>query len=186
MKTFFLLIFLVPYMYGYAIKVKDLSNERGSDTTIIESDTGSQNYTKNKDNKEDIYNFKKRKRLIVPPVSSTQYKDPRLSCLLSTILPGGGHIYLRKDLKGTMFCISTASAYAIGGYYLYQGYSPSASETTQKNGLVYGAIATIIGAILHAVGIVEAYNDAIEINESYYLKKAYNKPTMPSIKVAKK
>ena len=26
-----------------------------------------------------------------------QERDPRLACLLSLILPGGGHIYLRND-----------------------------------------------------------------------------------------
>ena len=30
---------------------------------------------------------------------TAQEKDPRLACLLSLIVPGGGQIYLKKDLK---------------------------------------------------------------------------------------
>ena len=35
-----------------------------------------------------------------------EQRDPRLACLLSLMLPGGGQIYLREDLKGAGFCSS--------------------------------------------------------------------------------
>ncbi len=98
-----------------------------------------------------------------------QERDPRLACLLSLLIPGGGHIYLREDLKGVGFCLLTGAAYGASGYYLYQAFQGDYSGNEKKSKLVVAGLFMVVGAIIHVVGIVEAYNDAIEINErSFY------------------
>jgi len=98
-----------------------------------------------------------------------QDRDPRLACLLSLIVPGGGQIYLREDLKGAGFCLLTGAAYGASGYYLYQAFAGDYEGTQKKSKMVVSGLFFVVGAIIHVVGIVEAYNDAVEINErSFY------------------
>ena len=94
--------------------------------------------------------------------------DPRLACLLSLIIPGGGHIYLRKDLTGIGIFMSTLVGYSFAGYYLYVGLDDDASDTEKKSKLVISGLLFTVAIIVHIVGIVEAYNDAIEINEERF------------------
>jgi len=91
-------------------------------------------------------------------------KDPRLACLLSLIVPGGGHIYLRKDLKGIGFCVATGAGYTVTGYYLYRSFIQKIGPDFQSKVIVSGLL-FFISAIVHVVGIVEAYADAEEINK---------------------
>lgn len=99
---------------------------------------------------------------VQPNLSLTPYKDPRLACLLSLILPGSGEIYLRKDLKGVSFCLSTAAAYTVASYYFYT------FTLGQRQGLLIGSVAMLVGSIIHIISMVESYNDAIQINEARY------------------
>lgn len=95
-------------------------------------------------------------------------KDPRLACLLSLIIPGGGQIYLKKDLKGIGFFMLTTLGYSTSGYYLYKAITGDSSGTEKKSKLMISGLLFLVGVIFHAVGIVEAYNDAIEINEQKF------------------
>ena len=95
-------------------------------------------------------------------------RDPRLACLLSLIIPGGGHIYLRNDLKAVGIFLLTVTAYSFSAYYLYVALSKTDSSTEKKSKLILSELLFVVGAIIHVVGIVEAYNDAIEINEQQY------------------
>ncbi|HPA71577.1 MAG TPA: hypothetical protein PKY31_04870 [Spirochaetota bacterium] len=97
-----------------------------------------------------------------------EQRDPRLACLLSLMLPGGGQIYLREDLKGAGFCLLTGAAYGVSGYYLYQAFQGDYEGTEKKTKLVVSGLFFVVGAIIHVVGIVEAYNDAVEINQRNY------------------
>lgn len=97
-----------------------------------------------------------------------QEKDPRLACMLSLIVPGGGHIYLRQDLKGISFCLLSVVGYSASGYYLYAGLFGNSSDTERKSMLIVSGLLFVIAAIVHVVGMVEAYNDAIEINEKRF------------------
>ncbi len=95
-------------------------------------------------------------------------KDPRLACLLSLVVPGGGHIYLRKDLKGIVFCLATGTGYSVSGYYLYRSFIQNKGPDFRSKVIVSGLLVLISG-IVHVVGIVEAYTDAEEINKkSFY------------------
>ncbi|MCX7678489.1 MAG: hypothetical protein N2316_04660 [Spirochaetes bacterium] len=108
--------------------------------------------------------------------SPTSYRDPRLACLLSLIVPGGGHIYLREDLKGAGFCLLTGASYGTAAYYFYKAYKGDYEDSEKKSKYVIGGLFTMIGAIVHVVGIVEAYNDAVEINEkNFYYGTSHSK-----------
>jgi hypothetical protein len=112
-----------------------------------------------------------------------QVKDPRLACMLSLIVPGGGHIYLRQDLKGITFCLLTGVGYGASAYYLYLGMFGGASGTEARSDLIVSALLFVVAAIVHVVGIVEAYNDAVDINEKkfYYGMMQSNSPYIARI-----
>jgi hypothetical protein len=112
-----------------------------------------------------------------------QEKDPRLACLLSLVIPGGGHIYLREDLKGIGFCLLTVGFYSAAAYYAYIAWSGDSSGTEEKSKYIISGVLFFVGIIFHVVGIVEAYNDAIEINETkyYYGKKKSKSPYVASL-----
>ncbi len=105
-------------------------------------------------------------------------RDPRLACMLSLIVPGGGHVYLRQDLKAVGFCLLTGMGYSFAAYYLYLGIVKTDSDTERKSRLIIAGLLFVVGAIVHVVGVVEAYNDAIEINEKqfYYGKNNSTNP----------
>lgn len=99
---------------------------------------------------------------------SSAQKDPRLACLLSLIIPGGGQIYLKNDLKGIGFFLLTMTGYSSAGYYLYKALKDDASSEEKKSKIMISGLLYLIGLIFHVVGIVESYNDAIEINETNF------------------
>ncbi len=88
-------------------------------------------------------------------------KDPRLACLLSLMLPGAGHIYLRKDLKGTGFCLAAGTGYSFAGYFLYDAVAGSSGN---RSDYIMSGLFFLIASIIHVTGIVEAYNDTVEYN----------------------
>ncbi len=95
-------------------------------------------------------------------------KDPRLACLLSLVIPGGGHIYLRRDLKGIGFCLAAGTGYTVTGYYLYRSFVQDKGADFKSKVIVSGLL-FFISALIHVVGIVEAYSDAEEMNRrSFY------------------
>lgn len=102
-------------------------------------------------------------------------KDPRLACLLSLIIPGGGQIYLKKDLKGIAVFSITAIGYSAAGYYLYKAVTGDATGAEKKSKIVLSGLFFLLGIIFHVIGVVEAYNDAIEINEKKYYFGGYSK-----------
>ena len=110
-----------------------------------------------------------------------QQKDPRLACLLSLIIPGGGHIYLRNDLKAAGFCILASSAYSLSGYYLFVALKRTDSSTEKKSRLILSGMVFLVGALIHMIGIVESYNDAIEINEKEFYFGGIEKSSNPYV-----
>lgn len=106
------------------------------------------------------------KSATVAGMQQVPYKDPRLACLLSLMLPGSGEVYLRKDLKGITFCLATATTYLLSFYYLYLGFLGPAAD--QRKNMIIGSVGFIAGVIIHIVSMVESYNDAVQINEARY------------------
>ncbi len=132
--------------YGYSITVEEQAGKRASKKVYV--DELSKKVPERRDTKR-----------------SGLERDPRLACLLSLIIPGGGHIYLRSDLKGVGFCLFSATFYGLSGYYIYSAIKGDYAGTEKKSRMVISGLLFVVAAIVHVVGIVEAYNDAIEINE---------------------
>ena len=91
--------------------------------------------------------------------------NPRLVCLLSVIMPGGGHFYLNQDAKGLSFCIAAGIGYTATGYFLIKASFSDTGSTEYKNYLLMTGFLFFMTLIIHFVGIVEAYSDADEINK---------------------
>ena len=95
------------------------------------------------------------------------YKDPRLACLMSFIIPGGGgHFYLRNDIKGVTFCVGLTLGYAAALFYMYSGTLGGKG----KSSLIIGGLVGLISIVIHVVSMVEAYNDAVKINEARFYR----------------
>jgi hypothetical protein len=102
-------------------------------------------------------------------------KDPRLACLLSLILPGGGQIYLKQDMKGIAFFSLTVIGYSASSYFLYRAINGDIDSSEKKSKLIISGLFFLVGAVFHVVGVVEAYNDAIEINEKNFYYGGYSR-----------
>ncbi len=157
-----LVIFIMTFHIlpsAYPITVEEQAGRRESKSQAVESDEFSRKVPERRDTS-----------------ARPQERDPRLACLMSLIIPGGGHIYLREDLKGVGFCLLTGAAYGASGFYLYQAFTGDYSGAEKKSKMVIAGLFLVVGVIVHVVGIVEAYNDAIEINErSFYYGTSHSR-----------
>ena len=90
---------------------------------------------------------------------------------------------MRHDLKAVGFCLLTGMGYSFAAYYLYLGIVKTDSDTERKSRLIIAGLLFVVGAIVHVVGVVEAYNDAIEINEKqfYYGKNGSSSPFVATL-----
>lgn len=166
--VFVLIFFVSGYLVppAYSITVEEEAGKRGKQKVRPYSDE----FTRKAPERRDM----RRGR---------QEKDPRLACLLSLVVPGGGHVYLKEDLKGIFFCLATAGFYSAAAYYTYLAWSGDSSGTEEKSKYIISGVLFFVGVIFHVVGIVEAYNDAIEINETkyYYGNKKSKSPYVASL-----
>jgi len=94
-----------------------------------------------------------------------KYINPRLVCLLSVILPGGGHFYMNNDAKGLSFCLATGAGYTITGLFMIKTMLADRGSVAYKNYLLLTGFFFFITLIIHFVGIIEAYSDADELNK---------------------
>ncbi|MFA5518312.1 MAG: hypothetical protein WDA74_03575 [Spirochaetota bacterium] len=95
----------------------------------------------------------------------TDIKNPRLVCLLSVIMPGGGHFYINQDAKGLSFCIAAGIGYTATGYFLIKASLADRGSREYKNYLLMTGFLFFMTLIVHFVGIVEAYSDADELGK---------------------
>jgi hypothetical protein len=164
LKTFSLSVLIVFSMHIYilpsvsAMTVEEQAGKKITDSVISNDDE-----------------FVKKTKARRATSGGVEEKDPRLACLLSLVIPGGGQIYLKKDLKGIAFFSLTVVGYSAAGYYLYKALMGDASGAEKKSKIVISGLFFLLGIIFHVVGIVEAYNDAIEINEKSYYYGGYSK-----------
>jgi hypothetical protein len=102
--------------------------------------------------------------------------NPRLVCLLSVIMPGGGHFYLNNDIKGIGFCIAAGIGYTATGFFMVKTMlAESGSEAYKKYILLTGFI-FFITIVVHFVGIIEAYSDADQMNKEKLFGNDDNDP----------
>lgn len=151
----------------------------------VEEAAGRREKTRAPSNYEEFSNRASERRSEAP---SQQDKDPRLACLLSIILPGGGHVYLRKDVKAVSFFALTSVLYASTGFFFYRALFAGASGAEMKSRLMIAGLMFAISAAIHAIGVVEAYNDAVDINEKkfYYGSDRSGNPKVARLERAEK
>lgn len=159
---------LVQFVLSPAAIARSVEDEVFSDSTEAEESFTeetqpglSDNNVQVRDTQDDL-----NRRTTVVPGQRIPYKDPRLACILSVVIPGGGEFYLRNDMKGITFCLTTTTAYLLSFYFLYQALGGGGGEA--RSNLIAGSIGFIAATILHIVGMVESYNDAVQINEARY------------------
>ncbi len=90
--------------------------------------------------------------------------NPRLVCLLSVIMPGGGHFYLNNDIKGTGFCLAAGIGYTATGFFMVKTMLAETGSVAYKNYILLTGFLFFITIVIHFVGIIEAYSDADQIN----------------------
>lgn len=95
----------------------------------------------------------------------TKEINPRLVCLLSVVMPGGGHFYLGNDTKGIAFCLAAGFGYTASGFFLIKTMLAETGSVQFRNYLLLTGFLFFITLIVHFVGIIEAYSDAEEINK---------------------
>ena len=112
---------------------------------------------------------------IDPPAVTVQDDiNPRLVCLLSVVMPGGGHFYLNQDAKGLSFCIAAGMGYTATGYFLIKTTFSDMGSREYKNYLLMTGFLFFMTLIIHFVAIVEAYSDADELNKKNLFGKDDN------------
>ena len=91
--------------------------------------------------------------------------NPRLVCLLSVIMPGGGHFYMNNDAKGMSFCLAAGAGYTLTGFFMIKTMLADRGSVAYKNYILLTGFLFFITLVIHFVGIIEAYSDADEINK---------------------
>jgi hypothetical protein len=102
--------------------------------------------------------------------------SPRLVCLLSIMLPGGGHFYLNNDAKGMSFCLAAGAGYTLTGFFMVKTMLADRGTVAYKNYLLLSGFIFFITLIIHFVGIIEAYSDADEINKKNLFESGVDDP----------
>ena len=102
--------------------------------------------------------------------------NPRLVCLLSVVMPGGGHFYMNNDVKGLGFCLAAGIGYTATGFFMVKTMLSDTGSTAYKNYLLLTGFLLFITLIVHFVGIIEAYSDAEELNKQKLFGNDENNP----------
>lgn len=169
LAVFSLQLVMSPALFSISVKDQVFTGEDEEDPLDAKTTTGNDSSGSVADETRrttEVSSDELQSKTRVVMADRVPYKDPRLSCLLSFIIPGGGEFYLRNDIKGLTFCLTTTTAYLLSFYYLYQSVSVGGSDA--RNKLITGSIGFVTAVIVHIVGMVESYNDAVEINEARY------------------
>jgi len=117
------------------------------------------------------------------PENKTEKKEvnPRLVCLLSVIMPGGGHFYLNNDVKGIGFCLAAGIGYTATGYFMVKTMLADVGSIAFKNYLMLTGFLFFITIVIHFVGIIEAYSDADEMNKEKLFGNDNNNPYITEV-----
>lgn len=111
--------------------------------------------------------------------------SPRLVCLLSVMLPGGGHFYMNNDAKGMSFCLAAGVGYTVTGFFMVKAMLADRGTVAYKNYILLSGFLFFITLIIHFVGIIEAYSDADEINKKSLFESGDDDPYSFNIEIEK-
>jgi len=146
-----------------AVKKADESPSDSSNKKIPPND---KKKVKESEKKEKLGKIKDDKDLI----------NPRLVCLLSVLMPGGGHFYLNNDVKGMGFCLAAGIGYTATGFFMVKTMLAEKGSAEYKNYMLLTGFLFFITLIIHIVGIIEAYTDAEEMNKEKLFKNNDDNP----------
>ena len=105
------------------------------------------------------------KQQVTATTTGKEHVSPRLVCLLSVIMPGGGHFYMNRDAKGMSFCLAAGAGYTATGFFMVKTMLAERGSVAYKNYMLLTGFMFFITLIIHFVGIIEAYSAADEINK---------------------
>lgn len=111
--------------------------------------------------------------------------SPRLACLLSAIIPGGGHFYMNNDAKGMSFCLAAGAGYTVAGFFMVKTMLAESGSVAYKNYLLLTGFMFFISLVIHFVGVIEAYSDADEINKKNLFESGEYDPYSFNITIEK-
>ncbi len=171
---FFFSIYLVPSVT--AITLGEIKPDKEDIKPVKKTDEG-----KAPEKKEPVKEKKPEKNEQKIESEKNEQVNPRLVCLLSVIMPGGGHFYLNKDLKGVGFCLAAGIGYTATGYFLFKTTMADIGSVAFKNYVLLTGFLFFITFIVHFVGIIEAYSDAEEINKKNLFGSNKNDPYITKI-----
>lgn len=169
-SIFFSSMYALPSLT--AITLGEIKSEKSADTVkkdVVVDDTAIQKNDKDKKAVTPEVNNKDKKKISEKPGTGNSKKakeiNPRLVCLLSVVMPGGGHFYLGNDTKGIAFCLAAGLGYTVSGFFFVRTMLADIGSVQHRNYLLLTGFFFFITLIVHFVGIIEAYSDAEEINK---------------------
>ncbi|HOP62954.1 MAG TPA: hypothetical protein PK906_06255 [Spirochaetota bacterium] len=157
----------------YAITLGEIKSENSAETTAKDSDIrGGKPPVKS----EKGLLKKKEEKPVAEKKAIKDEVSPRLVCLLSVVLPGGGHFYMNNDAKGMSFCLAAGAGYTLTGFFMVKTMLAERGSIAYKNYLLLTGFLFFITLIIHFVGIIEAYSDADEINKRNLFESGNGEP----------
>ena len=168
-SIFFSSMYALPSLT--AITLGEIKSDKTEET--LKKETPADNSSLKKEEKEKTVIPEKETKKKVKPEKKTEPGavkkadeiNPRLVCLLSVVMPGGGHFYLGNDTKGIAFCIAAGVGYTASGFFMIKTMLAERGSVQYRNYLLLSGFLFFITLIVHFVGIIEAYSDAEEINK---------------------
>lgn len=169
-SVFFSSMYVLPSLS--AITLGEIKSEKEADTikndtiiddsAVIKDDKDKKTVIPEKDDKK-----KKEAEGKTPDAGTKKVKEinPRLVCLLSVVMPGGGHFYLGNDTKGIAFCMAAGVGYTASGFFMIKTMLAETGSVEFRNYILLTGFLFFLTLIIHFVGIIEAYSDAEEINK---------------------
>lgn len=167
-------IYFVPSVT--AITLGELKPDREDSKSVKKGDDA-----KAVEKKEPVTEKKQEKKDNRVEEEKKEQVNPRLVCLLSVIVPGGGHFYLNNDIKGIGFCLAGGIGYTATGYFMFKTTMADIGSIAFKNYVLLTGFLFFITFIVHFVGIIEAYSDAEELNKQNITGIDRNNPYITSI-----
>lgn len=166
-SIFFSSMYVLPSLS--AITLGEIKSDKETETVKKDAVTDDSAIKKDDKAKKAVTPEKDKKKKSVPEeknsLKNKKEINPRLVCLLSVVMPGGGHFYLGNDTKGIAFCFAAGIGYTASGFFLVRTMLADTGSVQFRNYLLLTGFLFFITLIVHFVGIIEAYSDAEEINK---------------------
>ena len=143
-SIFFSNIYVLPSLSAITLGEIKSENESGS----AGYDSEKKGVTPEKDDKKKPLSEEK------APGEKTKEINPRLVCLLSVVMPGGGHFYLGNDAKGIAFCLAAGFGYTVSGFFFVKTMLADIGSVQHRNYLLLTGFFFFITLIVHFVGII--------------------------------